>query len=48
MLATEEARNERYPNRLFAQDGTYAEADLSFMEFDSTVVTEDLGGDTYR
>jgi DNA-directed RNA polymerase subunit beta' len=48
VLATEEARNERYPNRLFAQDGTYADADLSFMEFDSTVVTEDFGGDTYR
>ena len=47
VLATEEARNERYPNRLFAQDGSYADADLSFMEFDSTVVADDFG-DTYR
>ena len=34
--ATEEAKAERYPNRIFAEDGgSYTEADLSFVDFDS-------------
>ncbi len=32
--ATEEAKSERYPNRIFASDGAYSEADLSYTEFD--------------
>ncbi|MBN9605850.1 MAG: DNA-directed RNA polymerase subunit beta' [Actinomycetales bacterium] len=33
--ATEEAKAERYPNRIFADDGAFNEADLSFVDFDS-------------
>jgi DNA-directed RNA polymerase subunit beta' len=33
--ATEEAKAERYPNRIFADDGAFSEADLSFVDFDS-------------
>ncbi|MBP1327229.1 DNA-directed RNA polymerase subunit beta' [Leucobacter exalbidus] len=33
--ATEEAKAERYPNRLFATEGTFDENDLSFVDFDS-------------
>ena len=33
--ATEEAKAERYPNRIFADDQTFSEADLSFVDFDS-------------
>ncbi|MDI2098525.1 DNA-directed RNA polymerase subunit beta' [Ruicaihuangia caeni] len=32
---TEEARAERYPNRIFADDGGFSDADLSFVDFDS-------------
>mgnify|MGYP000955404273 CR=1 FL=1 len=32
---TAEARAERYPKQLFAMDGDYSEADLSFVDFDS-------------
>ena len=33
--ATEEAKSERYPNRIFASDGAYSDADLSYVDFDS-------------
>ena len=33
--ATEEARAERYPNRIFADDAVFGESDLSFVDFDS-------------
>ncbi len=33
--ATEEAKSERYPNRIFASDGTYSDTDLSYVDFDS-------------
>jgi DNA-directed RNA polymerase subunit beta' len=32
---TEEAKAERYPNRIFADDGVFTESDLSFVDFDS-------------
>ena len=43
--ATEEAKAERYPNRLFADEGSYTESDLSFVDFDS-FATDELGGGT--
>ncbi len=33
--ATEEAKAERYPNRIFTDDAKFSEADLSFVDFDS-------------
>ncbi|UFS59296.1 DNA-directed RNA polymerase subunit beta' [Subtercola endophyticus] len=33
--ATEEAKAERYPNRIFTDDAVFSEADLSFVDFDS-------------
>ncbi|WP_167138235.1 DNA-directed RNA polymerase subunit beta' [Diaminobutyricimonas sp. TR449] len=33
--ATEEAKAERYPNRIFSDDASFNEADLSFVDFDS-------------
>ncbi|MFZ4893423.1 DNA-directed RNA polymerase subunit beta' [Plantibacter sp. Mn2098] len=33
--ATEEAKAERYPNRIFGEDGAFNESDLSFVDFDS-------------
>lgn len=33
--ATDEAKAERYPNRIFADDGVFSESDLSFVDFDS-------------
>ncbi|KZX21559.1 DNA-directed RNA polymerase subunit beta' [Rathayibacter tanaceti] len=33
--ATEEAKAERYPNRIFADDAAFSDADLSFVDFDS-------------
>ncbi|WP_419818415.1 DNA-directed RNA polymerase subunit beta' [Glaciibacter flavus] len=33
--ATEEAKAERYPNRIFADDSSFNEGDLSFVDFDS-------------
>jgi DNA-directed RNA polymerase subunit beta' len=33
--ATDEAKAERYPNRIFTDDASFAEADLSFVDFDS-------------
>ncbi|BDZ55485.1 DNA-directed RNA polymerase subunit beta' [Agromyces marinus] len=33
--ATEEAKAERYPNRIFSDDASFKEGDLSFVDFDS-------------
>ena len=33
--ATEEAKSERYPNRIFTEDAAFNEADLSFVDFDA-------------
>jgi len=33
--ATEEAKAERYPNRIFTDDAVFTESDLSFVDFDS-------------
>ena len=33
--ATDEAKAERYPNRIFTDDASFSEADLSFVDFDS-------------
>ncbi|GAA4050015.1 DNA-directed RNA polymerase subunit beta' [Agromyces indicus] len=33
--ATEEAKAERYPNRIFSDDAAFTEGDLSFVDFDS-------------
>ncbi|MDQ0576396.1 DNA-directed RNA polymerase subunit beta' [Agromyces albus] len=33
--ATEEAKAERYPNRIFADDAAFTEGDLSFVDFDA-------------
>jgi DNA-directed RNA polymerase subunit beta' len=40
--ATEEAKAERYPNRIFADDSMFTESDLSFVDFDS------FSSDDYR
>jgi len=45
--ATEEAKSERYPNRVFASDGVYSEADLGFVDFDS-FSTDDFTPGTYN
>ena len=44
--ATEEAKAERYPNRIFGDDSLYSEADLSFVDFDT--FTSDDFGSTYN
>src|SRR6187431_1772020 len=41
--ATEEAKSERYPNRIFASDGAYSDADLGYVDFDS-FSTDDFSG----
>ena len=41
--ATEEAKSERYPNRIFASDGAYSDTDLSYVDFDS-FSTDDFSG----
>ncbi|MGO1629881.1 MAG: hypothetical protein ACTHX2_13805, partial [Microbacterium sp.] len=33
--ATEEAKSERYPNRIFASDGAFTEGDYGFVDFDA-------------
>jgi DNA-directed RNA polymerase subunit beta' len=33
--ATDEAKSERYPNRIFASDGAFAEGDYGFVDFDA-------------
>ncbi|MDH6179884.1 DNA-directed RNA polymerase subunit beta' [Microbacteriaceae bacterium SG_E_30_P1] len=45
--ATEEARAERYPNRIFADDLGVSEADLSFVDFDS-FSSDDFTPGTYN
>jgi DNA-directed RNA polymerase subunit beta' len=44
--ATEEAKAERYPNRIFADDGVFSESDLSFVDFD-TFSSDDYSGGSY-
>jgi DNA-directed RNA polymerase subunit beta' len=45
--ATEEAKAERYPNRIFATDGVFDEADLGFVDFD-TFSNDDFTPGTYN
>ncbi|GAB3618090.1 DNA-directed RNA polymerase subunit beta' [Okibacterium endophyticum] len=45
--ATEEAKAERYPNRIFASDGTFDENDLGFVDFD-TFSSDDYTPGTYN
>ncbi len=45
--ATDEAKAERYPNRIFADDGAFTESDLSFVDFDS-FSTDDFTPGTYN
>ncbi|GAA4776600.1 MULTISPECIES: DNA-directed RNA polymerase subunit beta' [Microbacterium] len=45
--ATEEAKTERYPNRIFASDGAYAEGDYSFVDFDA-FTTDDFTPGSYN
>ncbi len=45
--ATEEAKAERYPNRIFASDGAYSDADLSYVDFES-FSTDDFTSGTYN
>jgi DNA-directed RNA polymerase subunit beta' len=45
--ATEEAKSERYPNRIFASDGAYSDTDLSYVDFDS-FSTDDFTPGTYN
>ena len=46
--ATEEAKAERYPNRIFTDDSTFTEADLSFIDLDSFNSSEDFSPGTYQ
>ncbi|MDP4334126.1 DNA-directed RNA polymerase subunit beta' [Curtobacterium sp. A7_M15] len=45
--ATEEAKAERYPNRIFADDSSFSDADLSFVDFDS-FSSDDFTPGTYN
>ncbi|MEO8528012.1 MAG: DNA-directed RNA polymerase subunit beta', partial [Pseudolysinimonas sp.] len=45
--ATEEAKAERYPNRIFTDDATFTEGDLSFVDFDS-FSSDDFSPGTYN
>ncbi|MFO7691350.1 MAG: DNA-directed RNA polymerase subunit beta', partial [Cryobacterium sp.] len=45
--ATEEAKTERYPNRIFTDDAAFKEGDLSFVDFDS-FSSDDLTPGTYN
>jgi DNA-directed RNA polymerase subunit beta' len=42
--ATEEAKAERYPNRIFAADSDFTDADLSFVDFES-FSSDDFSGE---
>src|SRR6187402_360329 len=44
--ATEEAKAERYPNRIFTDDAVFSESDLSFVDFD-TFSSDDFTPGTY-
>ena len=35
VAATEEAKAERYPNRMFAESGDFSDGELSFVDFES-------------
>ena len=45
--ATEEAKAERYPNRIFTDDSVFTESDLSFVDFDS-FSSDDFTPGTYN
>ena len=45
--ATEEAKAERYPNRIFTDEAAFNEGDLSFVDFDS-FSSDDLTPGTYN
>jgi DNA-directed RNA polymerase subunit beta' len=45
--ATEEAKAERYPNRIFTDDAVFTEGDLSFVDFDS-FSSDDFQPGTYN
>jgi len=45
--ATEEAKAERYPNRIFTDDSVFTEGDLSFVDFDS-FSSDDFQPGTYN
>ncbi|HEX4059300.1 MAG TPA: DNA-directed RNA polymerase subunit beta' [Galbitalea sp.] len=45
--ATEEAKAERYPNRIFTDDSVFNESDLSFVDFDS-FSSDDYTPGTYQ
>ncbi len=45
--ATEEAKAERYPNRIFTDESTFNEADLSFVDFES-FSSDDFTPGTYN
>jgi DNA-directed RNA polymerase subunit beta' len=45
--ATEEAKTERYPNRIFTDDSVFNESDLSFVDFDS-FSSDDYTPGTYQ
>jgi DNA-directed RNA polymerase subunit beta' len=45
--ATEEAKAERYPNRIFTDDSVFTEGDLSFVDFDS-FSSDDFSPGTYN
>jgi DNA-directed RNA polymerase subunit beta' len=45
--ATEEAKADRYPNRIFADDAVFSESDLSFVDFD-TFSSDDYSPGTYN
>ncbi|MGV3713296.1 hypothetical protein, partial [Pseudolysinimonas sp.] len=45
--ATEEAKAERYPNRMFTDDSVFSEGDLSFVDFDS-FSSDDFSPGTYN
>ncbi len=44
--ATEEAKAERYPNRIYSDESTFTESDLSFVDFD-TFSSDDITPGTY-
>ena len=44
--ATEEAKAERYPNRIFTDEASFTESDLSFVDFD-TFSSDDFASGTY-
>ena len=45
--ATEEAKSERYPNRIFASDGAYSDGDFGYVDFDA-FSTDDITPGTYN